>query len=324
MTSTLTDRYVHATVRSVPEARRDEIAAELRSSIDDMVAGRVEAGEPADAAERAVLTDLGEPGRLASRYTGEKLQLIGPRYFLVWKRLTIRLMIWVPALVGLVSAGSAWIDGDGGDAVGGFIGGLLAGIVHVGFWTTLAFAILERADVDSGIPEWTVDRLPSVPRKRDIPVAEPIAAIVWFVVVAVFLVISTSVGFVAVDGGDRLPLLDAGLWSGWLPLILLSVVLSIALEIVKLVTGRWTWGLAVGNLLASALFLVAAGWPAVQRELLNPDLVASFGWDADAYRYASIGITIGVAAALLYSVIDGFVSAARHARSPIEPLEAVR
>ncbi len=322
--TTLTDRYVHATVRSVPESRRDEIAAELRSSIDDMVAGRVETGEDTESAERAVLTDLGEPGRLASQYTGEKLQLIGPRYFLVWKRITIKLMIWVPALIAVVSAGSAWINGDGGDAIGGFIAGLLSGIVHVGFWTTLAFAILERANVDSGIPEWTVDRLPSVPRKRDIPVAEPVAAIVWFVVVGVFLVLATSVAWFEVDGGGKEVLLDSGLWSGWLPLILLSLAVSIALEVVKLVTGHWTWALAIGNLAASSLFVVAAGWPAVQRELLNPDLVASFGWEADAYRYASIGITVGVAAALLYSVIDGFVSAARRSRTAVESVEPVR
>ena len=44
-TATLTDRYVHAVLRSVPEARREEIGRELRSSIDDMVEARTADGD---------------------------------------------------------------------------------------------------------------------------------------------------------------------------------------------------------------------------------------------------------------------------------------
>jgi hypothetical protein len=39
MTS-LTDRYLAATLRSVPTARRAEIGTELRASIEDMIEGR--------------------------------------------------------------------------------------------------------------------------------------------------------------------------------------------------------------------------------------------------------------------------------------------
>ena len=45
MTSTLTDRYVDAAMRTVPEKQRPDLSAELRASIDDQIDARVDAGE---------------------------------------------------------------------------------------------------------------------------------------------------------------------------------------------------------------------------------------------------------------------------------------
>ena len=60
-TATLTDRYVDAAMRTVPEAQRADLAAELRGSIDDQIEARLGEGEDQASAERAVLTDLGDP-----------------------------------------------------------------------------------------------------------------------------------------------------------------------------------------------------------------------------------------------------------------------
>ena len=43
-TSTLTDRYIDAAMRTVPEKQRADLAAELRASIDDQIDARVESG----------------------------------------------------------------------------------------------------------------------------------------------------------------------------------------------------------------------------------------------------------------------------------------
>ena len=73
---TLTDRYVAATLRSIPVDKRDDIDRELRASITDAVDARVESGsDPAEAEER-VLTELGDPARLAAAiraHGGEQL-----------------------------------------------------------------------------------------------------------------------------------------------------------------------------------------------------------------------------------------------------------
>lgn len=102
MTTTLTDRYLAATLRSVPADRRDEIDTELRASIADMIDGRTADGADAATAERDVLNELGDPAQLAASYANRRLQLIGPEYYLAWQRLLIVLVSTIPAIVGTV------------------------------------------------------------------------------------------------------------------------------------------------------------------------------------------------------------------------------
>src|SRR5690625_6844519 len=65
----------------------------------DAVDARLERGQPREAAERVVLTDLGDPAVLAAGYADRSLQLIGPRFYLTWWRLLKRLLIIVPIVV---------------------------------------------------------------------------------------------------------------------------------------------------------------------------------------------------------------------------------
>ena len=56
-TTTLTERYVHATLREVPDSRRADLGDELRSTITDMVEARVDGGQSRDEAERATVAE---------------------------------------------------------------------------------------------------------------------------------------------------------------------------------------------------------------------------------------------------------------------------
>ena len=99
-TATLTDRYVDAAMRTVPEAQRADLAAELRASIDDQIEARIEQGEQQGDAERAVLIELGDPDRLAAQYTDRPLWLVGPRYFAAIgiPRTVTRNLPWWPSI----------------------------------------------------------------------------------------------------------------------------------------------------------------------------------------------------------------------------------
>ena len=109
--STLTDRYVWGVVRTVPVAQRADLEPEIRALVADAVEARLADGTPSDAAERAALTELGDPEILAARYTDRAMILIGPRYYPDWKRLlTLLLSIVVPIAIVAVT-GAAFLGG---------------------------------------------------------------------------------------------------------------------------------------------------------------------------------------------------------------------
>ena len=87
MNASLTDRYVTATVRDLDDEQRAEVERELRTTIEDMIDGRLQAGAPSrPEAERAVLAELGDPVRLAAGYSGRPLYLIGRGVYPQWRR----------------------------------------------------------------------------------------------------------------------------------------------------------------------------------------------------------------------------------------------
>src|SRR5690606_3396276 len=97
--------------KSLNPTVQDDVRTELEASIGDAVEARVEQGEPRDDAERAVLTDLGDPAALAAGYADRPLWLIGPRYYLTWWRL-LKLLLWiVPACVAVAVALGLTISG---------------------------------------------------------------------------------------------------------------------------------------------------------------------------------------------------------------------
>src|SRR5690606_40870916 len=113
------DRYIAATVRSLPPQLQSEVRDELRASIADAIEARTAHGEPVEQAERDVLTDLGDPGALAAGYADRPLHLIGPKYFLIWWRLLKLLLIIVPACAALgVAIGQAVAEASLGEVIG--------------------------------------------------------------------------------------------------------------------------------------------------------------------------------------------------------------
>lgn len=108
MNTTLTERYIAATVKTLPPTAQDDVRAEPEASIADAVEARVEQGEEREKAERVVLVELGDPAVLAAGYADRPLHPIGPRYYLTWWRLLKLLLIIVPAcVVGAVALGQA-------------------------------------------------------------------------------------------------------------------------------------------------------------------------------------------------------------------------
>ncbi|MFC0033734.1 permease prefix domain 1-containing protein [Micromonospora chaiyaphumensis] len=313
--SSLTDRYLAATLRTVPAARRAEIETELRGSIEDMIDGRRADGRDADTAEREVLTELGNPAQLAARYADRRLQLIGPTYYLAWERLMKLLLSFVPATVGIIVGLLEATDGKNpGGAVGAGVATAMEVAVQIAFWVTLVFAVLERTNTSLNLPAWSVDQLPEVQANRQITLVDVTAAIGWLVLVIAYLPIQHFHSFVPAGGDDNLPILDPALWSFWLPFLIAVLVATIGLEIAKYRAGRWTWPLVAVNAVLDLAFAVPVVWLMSTDRLLNPDFVDRFEWlgrEENLNTVATI-VVAGTVLVVVWDIVDSAIKAYRN------------
>ncbi|NYF17794.1 hypothetical protein HDC37_002639 [Microbacterium sp. AK009] len=311
-TTTLTDRYIDAAMRTVPEAQRPDLAAELRGSIDDQIDARTAGGEDPASAERAVLTALGDPEVLAAQYTDRPLQLIGPRYFLDWWRLVkLLLAIVLPCAAFGVALGKTLSGATFGDTVGTVAVVLLQVTVNLGFWSVLVFAIVERTvarRTDMGFGEWSLDRLPE-PRPRGAGFGDMVGQLVFLTLGVGLVLWDLSIGFVPTERG--LSFFDPGLWPIGFVALVAFAVFDAALTIVVYLVGRWTLALAVVNLVMNAAFAGVAVWLLTQGSLLNPDFFPTvIGTDGDEVAGILAVITgFGIVAIAAWDTVDAFLKA---------------
>lgn len=315
MTS-LTDRYVWAAARTLPETQRAEFDRELRERIGDATDALVETGSSPDDAERAALTELGDPAALAAQYVDRPLQLIGPKYYLTWLRLLkLLLVIVIPFAVLGVAIAQAVTGGSVGDVFAAAIGISLSVGVHVAFWTTLVFAILERTPAGDGRRgvdmSWTLDMLPALPEPgKASRLAELIASVVFLVVFAVAIVLQ-QFGLPWVRDLQAVPLLSPELWSFWLPYFIGLIGLEI-LFAVAIYSWGWNWWLAGANLVLNVAFTVPALWLFLTGQLINPAVLEAVKWPwGEAGPVIVALIVTVVVAASAWDVIDGGIKAWR-------------
>lgn len=320
--TTLTDRYIYAATRSVPETGRADLRAELEASIRDAIDARVESGEQLDAAERTVLAELGDPDKLAADYTDRPTYLIGPRYYFEWRRLVrMLLLIVLPIAVFGVTLGQVISGSHAGEIFGTVIASGITITLNLLFWPTLVFAILERnaqpsplersrLTADGPWAPWTIERLPEIP-ERGAGLSDMIASLVFLVVAAAAVVWDRTIGFVWTH--PQVSFLNPELWPWWITGLFVLIALEAALAVAVHATGRWTLPLAGLNaalniaLAVPALALLSAG------QLINPDFFPTVNPDA-AIVLANLavgftGVTIAVVA--LWDIVDAFIKATR-------------
>lgn len=312
MTSTLTDRYVHASTRYLAAGRRGDIAKELASSIDDMVSARVSAGEDPAAAERAVLTDLGDPDMMAAQYSSQPMHLIGPRFFPTYLRVTVMILLIAPPIVGIISAIADVADeSSAGAAIAGGLGTAFMVAIQVVFWSTLSFALIERFGSEDDLPAWDVDKLPEISHSRQVSLADTVSSVVFIGFVAGMLVFQHFRSWVDDPFGNDVPVLNPGLWSFWLPFLLVVLLASMVVEVWKYRVGSITWPIVGGVAVTSILWLAPVIWLASRDELLSRPFVTAL--DINATNLDRINGAIVVIAAIIevMTVADVVVKARR-------------
>ena len=317
ITATLTERYIGATIRSLRPETQADVRAELEASIADAVDARVEQGESPEDAERAVLTELGDPGILAAGYADRPLHLIGPRYYLTWWRLLKLLLFIVPACAAVGVAVGQLLDGASvGEAIGSVVAVTLSVVVHLCFWVTLVFVILERSGADTG-ERWSVDQLPE-PTENGAARSDMIASIVLLFLGIGAVLWDATRGFFP-TGGDPIPILNPGLWPWGMTVFLGLIVAETLLAVAVYARRRWTIGLAAVNTVLAVGFAVWALTLLLRGELLNPEFLqfafTDNGVEADTMHVLTVITGVCLVAFPAWDIIDGWMKAWRARRS---------
>ena len=313
----LSARYIQAVTRTIPETQRADVAAELGASIADQLEARIANGEEPVDAERAVLSALGDPDALAAGYVDRPLHLIGPRYYLEWWRL-LKLLLWI--VLPLASLGIALGQTLSGAPLGTIIGasfsGTLTVAVHLTFWTTLVFVIIERTDrARAGKPtsfrSWSVDDLPEQ-RQSGASFGDLVASLVFFVVAAAVIVWDQLVGAVSLNG-SWISFLHPDLWPWAIGGLLAVFVVDAVVQIIRYLHGRWTWPLAAINAVLNLVVVVPAIWLLSEGRLLNPEFwLTVIGDDGEkVFGILSVLAGFGIVAIAVWDAVDAFLKARR-------------
>lgn len=317
----LTERYLAAALRGIPEAQRTDVERELRSSIADALEDRASAGEDRATAEKAVLEGLGDPVRLAADISGRPLYLIGPDLFVEYRQLLVMLLIIVMPIVGIVQVGLAIIGGDAIiDALMAGAGAAVTAGVHTFFWITLAFALVERLDaareakerITDAAGRWTVDRLPALPPSR-VTASETVGEVITSLFSIGGILVLNSIVWSTDATGAAIPLFNPGLWTFWLPALIAVLVALTGLQVVVFLRGRWTMRAAVVNAVLQLAFSVPVLALMLTGSLINPAFADAVGWPPLAGGNGPVMLPVAASVALVtaWEIFDGFRRARR-------------
>ena len=317
----LTERYLAAAVRGIPEAQRADVDRELRSSIADAVEDRVQGGEDRAAAEKFVLEGLGDPVRLAAGIVGRPLHLIGPDLFVEYRGLLLMLLGIVMPIVGIVQ--SALALGDGNDLIGALmagVGGAWTVGLHIFFWVTMAFAVVERVDamreardeISGAAHRWSVDRLPALPTVR-VTAGEVVGEVVTAALSIGGIVFLSSAVWFTDASGNPIPLFNPVVWGFWMPALIAVLIAIAGLQVVIFLAGRWTVPLAVVHAVLQLAFTVPFVALALSGTLINPAFADALAWPplAEGRGPVMLVVAFGAVAVTAWEIFDGFRRARR-------------
>ncbi|ANE85956.1 MULTISPECIES: HAAS signaling domain-containing protein [Bacillus] len=324
----LIDLYIQEVAKRLPEKNREDITLELRSIIDDML--------PEDYNEKdvkSVLEKLGSPVSLANGYLDRPMHLIGPRYFDVYTTL-LKMIIPIAAVIALISMIAENFIGYSGDQavlnvifqlIGKGIGEIFEVGLHVFFWLTLVFVILERTDTDKGIEplttslkKWTPDDLKNIsyiPKKKAISKFEVFGGLMWTAVWATLYFYANHLVGVYNGTANGLkfvsPTFNQDVLLQYWPIVVIMIVFEICISLYKLVQGQWTQRLAIGNAIlqvaGTIVFIVIVVNPHVFNAGFITYLANAFTISLEGFKTWLVGggIVIYTLSAAI-NIFDGF------------------
>lgn len=233
----LIDRYVREVGRHLPRKNRADIQAELESLLIDSLEDRV----PGEASEEDVidlLKEFGPPEKVAASYWQEGQYLIGPRLYPFF-RMVVGIVMVVFVAVQLVLLGVGLVFSQTPLPTAGWVAEFFGSLFGAFGIIVLVFAVLQRFGVQPQIDdeEWDPRNLPKDAEDDPISVGGTIIETAFgFILIAILLFLPDRIGVFTSLGGEfhPNPVLQANL-----PIVILSILLGIGLDLILLWRGRW-------------------------------------------------------------------------------------
>jgi len=317
---TLTDRYVWAVTRGVPHDSRKAVGEHLRAELGARVGDKVAAGVDPEVAESEALSEFGDPDRRAAEASGRPAYLIGPAYFFDYRRIMIIVLSAVtPSVFGALLLVQLIGGSNPGAALFSALSVAVTVAVQVGFWLTVAFAVIERTSQGRRrTPDtWDPSDLPQVPTAK-VGVGETVFALLGYLLFVGLVVWQQNIWVVETAGGERIPLVDPALWSFWIPWFLVIALLEMAFALVLYATGRWTWVLAWVNVVLNLAFAVPAVALLASDRVLSTQFRDVFAEFMPLFQMLASILPFVVVGIAILDIVQGFRGAYR-ATNPALP-----
>ncbi|XFA99178.1 hypothetical protein ACAG96_01020 [Candidatus Izemoplasma sp. B36] len=295
----LIERYIYDVIRRLPEDKREDIKEELTSNIYEMLSDN-----PSEEEVKKVLESLGHPRILANKYREQKRYLIGPVWFDDYL-LVLKIAFAVVAIITGISSGigrainpeSVTIIGILFEVVFYTFFDILNALLAVFAIVTIIFMVIERFSKGGHHIAFDVYKLPKLPKakqmeiKRTSAIASVIITFIVGVVIIYFLYTGKSIaGYFDGDGqfNQMTNFLNHDVVMSIFALIVISIIANIALEVVKLLSGRWTVNVLLVHIFVKLLGAVAAIIFLTRPGMINPDFITEMASYIEGMSFSTI------------------------------------
>lgn len=288
----LIEVYVYEVTKRLPVKMRDDIALELRSTIEDMLPEHYTEADVKDA-----LAKLGNPAVLAASYRDKPMYLIGPNLYDIYIHTMKMVLPWAILISIFIHTFASIVSFTGEEAIlsvaintfGIIIGKVINVLIQVFFWITIVFTIIERVGLsNAGLPhkkkcdKWTPEDLKTVeiiPKKKAISKGDVVFGFIWTAIWSIaYFNADYLVGiYRSIDGNGLqfvMPLFNQDTLLSYWPIIVIFIIWEAGLIVYKWKTAQWTVKLATVNAiihgLSAVTFIVIASNPNLLNEAIIP------------------------------------------------------
>ncbi|MEG0772216.1 hypothetical protein [Clostridium sp.] len=264
----LINRYVFAVTKRLPESQREDIERELKTIIEDMMDEYGEE-EPKEARVKKVLLELGDPALLADNYRGSKRYLIGPEHYDNY--ITVLKIVFSAIFIGMsvavVVANIVSFEGSLLNVIIEYTATLFSALMQGLAWVTISFGIAEyygtkELNKKKENKGWDLSELPQIPAKEAIISKwELLFAVIFSTIFTIVFCFTPQVIAVYISraaGTTIIPVFNVEAILGYRILFIITLIIGIIKEVLKFISGRWTFKLSIADSLISIISMALA------------------------------------------------------------------